>query len=245
MSNVNPLDTGSAGALGELAELLARISHDLRTPLNAVIGFSDAMQNELFGPLGHARYQEYARHIRQSGDELLKAAEETLAMTSLLASPRRAEQLDDIALDRLVAVALASRAEQISDIGCRVELSVEDGIEVRGDPRLMPRALVHLIAAALAQATSNSDISIRASAHYGRVALSVVVKTPSEYSAPRQPNAPLSERGLGRDDMPVWLARGLLELQGYKLARVSGPDSFRLETDLEQAAQRDFFARRA
>mgnify|MGYP001363848415 CR=1 FL=1 len=58
---------------------LASISHDLRTPLNAVIGFSEAMQRELFGPLGHERYRDYAVHIRDSGEQLLKATEAMLA----------------------------------------------------------------------------------------------------------------------------------------------------------------------
>ncbi|MEX0839558.1 MAG: histidine kinase dimerization/phospho-acceptor domain-containing protein, partial [Parvibaculum sp.] len=41
-------------------EFLANMSHELRTPLNAVLGFSEAMSQELFGPLGHRRYVEYA-----------------------------------------------------------------------------------------------------------------------------------------------------------------------------------------
>ncbi len=65
-------------------ELMARVSHELRTPLNAVIGFSDVMNAELFGPVGNPRYREYARHIRDCGRELLKSAEDTLAMTCLL-----------------------------------------------------------------------------------------------------------------------------------------------------------------
>ena len=56
-------------------DMLASISHDLRTPLNAVIGFSDVMQRELFGPLGHDRYRDYAVHIRESGEQLLRAAQ--------------------------------------------------------------------------------------------------------------------------------------------------------------------------
>ena len=32
-----------------------------------MIGFSEVMQRALFGPLGHAKYQEYARDIHASG----------------------------------------------------------------------------------------------------------------------------------------------------------------------------------
>ena len=61
---------------------LASISHELRTPLNAVIGFSDLMRRELFGPLGHSKYQEYAEHIGDSGHDLLNAVDDIFALTS-------------------------------------------------------------------------------------------------------------------------------------------------------------------
>ena len=61
---------------------LASISHELRTPLNAVIGFSDLMRRELFGPLGHSKYQEYAEHIGDSGHDLLSAVDDIFVLTS-------------------------------------------------------------------------------------------------------------------------------------------------------------------
>ena len=67
---------------------MARVNHELRTPLNAVIGFSEVMALEMFGPLGNERYQEYVRHIRDSAGDLLKSAEDTLALTALLTNAR-------------------------------------------------------------------------------------------------------------------------------------------------------------
>lgn len=63
-------------------QLLVALNHDLRTPLNAVIGFSDVMQRELFGPLGHDRYRDYAGHIRASGEQLLRATEQLLVQSA-------------------------------------------------------------------------------------------------------------------------------------------------------------------
>jgi signal transduction histidine kinase len=70
-------------------DLMARVSHDLRTPLNAVMGFSEIMVLEMFGPLGDVRYHDYVHHIRDSAAELLKSAEDTMALTALMASPSR------------------------------------------------------------------------------------------------------------------------------------------------------------
>jgi signal transduction histidine kinase len=68
-------------------QLLAQMSHELRTPLNAMIGFSEVMLRELYGPLGHARYQEYAAHISESGGQLLRSAEDALAVTETMSAP--------------------------------------------------------------------------------------------------------------------------------------------------------------
>ena len=64
------------------AVMMERMGHDLRTPLTAIIGFSDMMQCELHGPLGSDRYQSYAGHIRDSGVTLLQAIESAMALTA-------------------------------------------------------------------------------------------------------------------------------------------------------------------
>lgn len=69
-------------------ELMARLSHELRTPLNAIIGFSEILETEMLGPVGSARYQSYASHIRESGVNLLAAVETALAITQRLAEER-------------------------------------------------------------------------------------------------------------------------------------------------------------
>jgi len=53
------------------ADMLARISHEVRTPLNAIIGFAEVMVGERFGPLGNERYVEYLKDIRASGERVI------------------------------------------------------------------------------------------------------------------------------------------------------------------------------
>jgi signal transduction histidine kinase/HAMP domain-containing protein len=53
------------------SRFLANMSHELRTPLNAIIGFSEMISGEIFGPVGNARYGEYATDILRSGRHLL------------------------------------------------------------------------------------------------------------------------------------------------------------------------------
>ncbi|WP_143710244.1 sensor histidine kinase [Parvibaculum lavamentivorans] len=64
-------------------EFLANMSHELRTPLNAILGFSEAMQMELFGPLGHPRYVEYMHDIHHAGTHLLSLVNDILDLSRI------------------------------------------------------------------------------------------------------------------------------------------------------------------
>ena len=50
---------------------LANTSHELKTPLNAILGFSSMIDSGLLGPTGNPRYGEYARIIHTAGEQLL------------------------------------------------------------------------------------------------------------------------------------------------------------------------------
>lgn len=65
------------------SRFLAAMSHELRTPLNAVIGFSEILELEAFGPLGNSRYKQYARDIHGSGSHLLALINDVLDLTRL------------------------------------------------------------------------------------------------------------------------------------------------------------------
>lgn len=242
-ANVRPLNGATKGAVGGWIDLLARISHDLRTPLNAVIGFSDAMQHELFGPLGNARYQEYARHIRASGVELLSAAEDALAMTALLAQPR-AVAIGNVALLPLVAEAADELGPQCGARMVHFEIEIDAGLEVRSDPRQLMRALRQVLSVGLSRASPGARIDVRAVPADGLVELVVEVLA-AHGDAPavtvRGSSARL-ELGLGRLDLAVWLAVALLDTLDCTLSIDVVDGTLRLTTILEQTIQQDFFA---
>lgn len=59
------------------------VSHELRTPLNSILGFSEILAGELYGPLGAPQYKEYAEIIRDSGHKLLKLVNQVLEIARL------------------------------------------------------------------------------------------------------------------------------------------------------------------
>jgi signal transduction histidine kinase len=59
------------------------VGHELRTPLNSILGFSEILAAELYGPLGAPQYREYAEIIRDSGHKLLKLVNQVLEIARL------------------------------------------------------------------------------------------------------------------------------------------------------------------
>jgi PAS domain S-box-containing protein len=70
-------------ASAQKSDVLAKISHEIRTPLNAIIGFSEVMAEERFGPIGSERYKEYARDIRESGNYLISLVNDLLDLAKI------------------------------------------------------------------------------------------------------------------------------------------------------------------
>ena len=216
------------------AELMARVNHDLRTPLNAVIGFSELMVLELFGPLGDERYHDYAQHIRDSATDLLKSAEDTLALTALTADPSRREGshacgLEHLADDAWAFVARKAAARAISFVAC-----LPPGLEVLGEPRTLRQILVNMLSEAVARAAHGERVILTASIEAELVELAVSVSKERAAAARRD------------GSLAICLARTLLEMQGTSLLEVvSSSQGWRAVTVLDRAAQPDFFAERS
>jgi PAS domain S-box-containing protein len=65
------------------SEFLAHMSHELRTPLNCVIGFSQILMEEMFGPLGGENYRGYAKDINSAGNHLLRLISDILDISKI------------------------------------------------------------------------------------------------------------------------------------------------------------------
>src|SRR5713101_4914812 len=63
-------------------QFLSTMSHELRTPLNAVLGFSDLLADERYGPLND-RQQRYVSHIHTGGRHLLQLISDILDLSKI------------------------------------------------------------------------------------------------------------------------------------------------------------------
>ncbi|MCM5559258.1 ATP-binding protein [Pleomorphomonas sp. JP5] len=70
-------------ASSQKSDFLAKMSHEIRTPLNAIIGFSEVMMEERFGPVGNDRYKEYLRDIHVSGTHIMSLVNDLLDLSKI------------------------------------------------------------------------------------------------------------------------------------------------------------------
>ncbi len=93
LSDRTDAEAGSHGARAALeaaekasmakTDLLSRVSHEMRTPLHAILGFAEVILEERFGPIGNERYRDYIKDIHASGRHVLSLANDLLDLTKL------------------------------------------------------------------------------------------------------------------------------------------------------------------
>lgn len=62
---------------------IANMSHEFRTPLNAILGFSEVLRSEIFGPMPRGKYREYIGDIHASGRHLLRLVNDILQLSKI------------------------------------------------------------------------------------------------------------------------------------------------------------------
>lgn len=214
------------------SRFIANMSHELRTPLNSVIGFSELLQQEVYGPLGDSRYMEYARDITRSGDQLLAMINEILDLSrfgngALLLSE---DEFDLLALVNSASGTVLPTAEQR-----QVEISLAQDAEsyrLMVDRLRIKQAFTGLLENAVKFSAPGQTVRV----HWQQATdggLDIIITdegigmseaeiqhalTPFERAAESGLNADTRGAGLG---LP--LAKALLELHGGALVIESAP----------------------
>ncbi len=140
----------------ELAAFSYSVSHDLRAPLRAIQGFSDALRED-FGEDLDQDALEYVGRIDSAAARMRARIDGLLALSRLSQTQRLAETVHISERAEKVARRVMRAAEEERDI----TLQVQPGLEVHADPRLIDGLLENLIGNAVkfTRGTDPSTIS--------------------------------------------------------------------------------------
>ena len=143
------------------AAFLAAMSHELKTPLNAVIGFSDLMLQETFGPVEPSRYREYVGDIYTNGHRLLCMINDILDISRIEGGLMTLEEAN-VALTREIQAVWEDEASKNAG---RVDVSFdfpENLAPLKADPKRLRQVLGHIFSNAMKFTPRNGLVRVRA-----------------------------------------------------------------------------------
>lgn len=155
------------------SRFLASMSHELRTPLNAILGFSEMIKEEMLGPVGVAKYAEYAQDIFSAGTHLLALINDVLDLSKVEAGRFHLVE-EDVELRPLLESCLEMVADSAQTRGIILNpLTEGDWPQVHADSRLVRQIVLNLLSNALKFTPAGGKIAI--AVQLGLEGLSVTV----------------------------------------------------------------------
>ena len=141
------------------SEFLSHMSHELRSPLNAIIGFTDTIRNRVFGSLNNATYEDYIEHIYASGIHLLDVINDLLDLSAIEAGALDLNEdsfLIKETIDEIVDM-LSSKVEQN---GLTLQILGQAEFQLVADRRRVKQVLINLISNAIKFTPEGGEVSI-------------------------------------------------------------------------------------
>ncbi len=150
------------------SSFLAHMSHEFRTPLNAIMGFSEIIKNKVLGESIAPAYTAYADHIHRSGEHLLNIVNDILDMAKIESG---VQPLHREAIDMAdVIVAAASFVEGLAaQRTIRIRVAIQPRLPlVSADQRFSRQVVINLLSNAIKFSPPHSEIVIGARYSEGR-----------------------------------------------------------------------------
>lgn len=131
------------------SDFLANMSHELRTPMNSIIGFSEILEDGLYGELNQNQ-KEYVNHIHTSGRHLLDLINDILDLSKVEAGKLDLEPTTFLLKDILNA-SMTMFKEKAMKHGIKLSLKIEQdaGIEIEADERRLKQIMYNLLSNAV------------------------------------------------------------------------------------------------
>lgn len=138
----------------ELESFLYTVSHDLRSPLRSITGFSQALMNDYQNQIDDTG-KDYLRRIYQAGRKMNRLIEGLVKLSSMMHQRMYIQQVD---LSKMAQSIYHEYQDQISDRN--ISFKVNPGMSVQGDRSLLDTMLRHLMDNAIKFTSEKTDTVI-------------------------------------------------------------------------------------
>jgi signal transduction histidine kinase len=137
----------------------AAISHEFRTPLNAVLAYADLLEEGVAGPIT-PQQRQFVQRMHAAGFHLLTLVED-IVDTAKMDAGRIAVRNGDVSLNDVIerAAGLVAPQAQIKGIRLRVEKAGEP-ILCQGDPQRIRQIVVNLLANAVKFTPPSGEVRV-------------------------------------------------------------------------------------
>ncbi len=126
------------------SNFLAHLSHDIRTPLNHIIGFADLMSHQAYGTLGDARYLDYVRSIKQSGEHLLASFGTILELTEMM-SGQKVLRSDPVPVEEILDAVARRFVPAMAKVGIGLRRGPPSSTIIAGDRLVLDRMISNIV----------------------------------------------------------------------------------------------------
>jgi PAS domain S-box-containing protein len=131
------------------SDFLANMSHELRTPLNSIIGFSEVLQDQLFGQINE-KQQEYVKNILTSGRHLLSLINDILDLSKVESGKMELELSLFLLRESLEASMMLLREKALkSRIQLHLNIAPQADVQIVADQRKLKQILFNLLSNAV------------------------------------------------------------------------------------------------
>ncbi|MCV0426999.1 MAG: PAS domain S-box protein, partial [Roseibium sp.] len=161
-------------ASSQKSDFLAKISHEIRTPLNAIIGFSEVMMEERFGPIGNDRYKDYLKDIRTSGSHIMSLINDLLDLSKIEAG-KLDLNFSAVSTNDVINECVALMQPQANRERVIIRASLPESVpDVVADPRSLRQIVLNLLSNAIKYNKSGGQVILSTALESnGEVALRV------------------------------------------------------------------------
>ncbi len=203
---------------------LAHLSHDIRTPLNHIIGFADMLRQQPFGPLGDRRYLDYVEAVKGSGERLLGFFASILELAELDGG-NRVLRPERFTVDELLVGVLRRFSTQAQRAGVTMGLGGACDAILSADRFALERMVANLVENAIRFTPRGGKVTLVAYAAMDGVVIEIadtgIGMSEERIATLSQPFA-YGDAALTRDregaGLGIAISRAIAELCGGRLA---------------------------